>query len=311
MIKIKKFSRKMETITITFGDAVENHVGMQMIGTQLKQGLSDQDLLDSQSKLKKNGITSEIFKLDYLNEKASVLIIKNGIEQFGLDKEEMFKELRNQDWDKKAFMKGRVVNKKARYNLCIADFEQAPDYENKKGRVINFKDINQTNLLREMLPLFFNVKKLNAEGNFYYNPDCTIKYHGDFERKIVIAVRLGDMMPLYYHWYQYNVPKGKLFEFILNHGDIYVMSEKATGNDWKKSSILTLRHAAGNVPVPKYNVICLVNQSYNEKMIKEALSGVKEIKMNKKLVKITFKNEKEAQKVNENTIINKHKIKLC
>jgi hypothetical protein len=26
---------------------------------------------------------------------------------------------------------------------------------------------------------------------------------------------------------------------------MYVMSEKATGNDWKKKNILTLRHAAG------------------------------------------------------------------
>ena len=31
----------------------------------------------------------------------------------------------------------------------------------------------------------------------------------------------------------------------LSHGDMYIMSEKATGNDWKKSSIETWRHAAG------------------------------------------------------------------
>ena len=28
-------------------------------------------------------------------------------------------------------------------------------------------------------------------------------------------------------------------------GDMYIMEEKAVGNDWKKSSIFTLRHAAG------------------------------------------------------------------
>jgi hypothetical protein len=28
-------------------------------------------------------------------------------------------------------------------------------------------------------------------------------------------------------------------------GDIYLMDEKATGNDWKNKSIETLRHATG------------------------------------------------------------------
>ena len=32
---------------------------------------------------------------------------------------------------------------------------------------------------------------------------------------------------------------------MINHGDIYVMSEKATGYDWKKRNRLTVRHAAG------------------------------------------------------------------
>ncbi len=34
---------------------------------------------------------------------------------------------------KKAFMRGRVVNKKARWNNCYADFDQQPDYENRRG----------------------------------------------------------------------------------------------------------------------------------------------------------------------------------
>ena len=31
----------------------------------------------------------------------------------------------------------------------------------------------------------------------------------------------------------------------LNAGDLYISSEKAVGTDWKKKSIITLRHAAG------------------------------------------------------------------
>lgn len=32
---------------------------------------------------------------------------------------------------------------------------------------------------------------------------------------------------------------------MVNDGDIYVMSDKAVGYDWKKKTINTLRHAAG------------------------------------------------------------------
>jgi hypothetical protein len=31
----------------------------------------------------------------------------------------------------------------------------------------------------------------------------------------------------------------------LNDGDMYIMSEKAVGTDWKKKNICTLRHSAG------------------------------------------------------------------
>jgi hypothetical protein len=31
----------------------------------------------------------------------------------------------------------------------------------------------------------------------------------------------------------------------LNHGDLYVMSNKATGHDWNCSSKMTLRHGVG------------------------------------------------------------------
>ena len=41
-----------------------------------------------------------------------------------------------------AFIKGRVVNKRARWNLCFADCDQEPDYENKRGRIVDFKNIH-------------------------------------------------------------------------------------------------------------------------------------------------------------------------
>lgn len=37
-------------------------------------------------------------------------------------------------------------------------------------------------------------------------------------------------------------------EISLQPGDVYIMSEKAVGFDWKRSAVPTLRHAAGDFP---------------------------------------------------------------
>ena len=64
--------------------------------------------------------------------------------------------------------------------------------------------------------------------------------------RFLVSVRLGSVIPLHYQWFKKHRPVGERGIFNLQNGDIYAMSEKATGFDWKKSSIYTLRHAAGS-----------------------------------------------------------------
>ena len=184
---------------------------------------------------------------------AYVLLIKNGIKaltstDFNINI--INKEVLKDTWDKKAFMKGRVVNKLARYNLNYAEEAQEPDYENKKGRIVAFKDAPIVNKIRGELPKFFGSKanKLYAEGNFYYDlSQCGIGFHGDSERRIVVAVRLGDSsLPIHYQWFQNSKPIGKRIIINLEPGDVYAMSEIAVGTNWKKKLIPTLRHATGS-----------------------------------------------------------------
>ena len=61
----------------------------------------------------------------------------------------------------------------------------------------------------------------------------------------MVAIRLGADFPLHYQWFKQSKPVGKLFTRMLTNGDVYFMSEKAVGSDWKKKKIYTLRHAAG------------------------------------------------------------------
>lgn len=149
--------------------------------------------------------------------------------------------------DKKAVIRGTLKNKKARWNLTFGDTAQEPDYEVKKGTVVPFASLPLLARARERLEYFFGNTAVNlrCEANYYYDKTCGIGFHGDGERRIVIAVRLGDTMPLVYQWYLRHAPQGKRVDFNLKHGTAYAMSSKAVGTDWMSSSFPTLRHAAG------------------------------------------------------------------
>lgn len=242
------------TLTITFGNQAENHAGMEKIGEEMEEGLSCQDLLDIRARIPKEYVT-EIVNLHEVLPKelqegneASVLIIRNGVKLFGVDASELTKEHLALKHDTKALMKGKVVNKHARYNLCYGDFSQEPCYEEGKGRVVDFKDVKLLNSIRERLPKYFGdkTKDLVAELNYYYDINKTyINYHSDLERVIVCAIRLGTTFPLFFNWYLRFEPVYERIDLSLNNGDIYLMSTKAVAPDGRKSSILTLRHAAG------------------------------------------------------------------
>ena len=51
-------------------------------------------------------------------------------------------------------------------------------------------------------------------------------------------------MNLHFNWFYNSKSVGETLKLTLNNGDMYIMSEKAVGNDWKKRSIYTLRHSA-------------------------------------------------------------------
>jgi alkylated DNA repair dioxygenase AlkB len=257
---MKTVNSTHETITLTFGDCAENHKSMQKIGEPLKTGFSKKELDEAKKYFEDRGVVCEMVNLNTLLQQSDVkftpaylLIIRGGVNSLLNDinctADDLFNEHVQLKWDSKAFMYGRVVNKKARHNLCYSDFEQTADYENKKGTVINFNSVPILKNIRDKLHTVMGSKKaheLQCEGNRYYDVRNTyIGFHGDAERRIVIAVRLGKSFPLHYQWYHKSEKVGQLYTVVLNHGDMYIMSEKAVGTDWKKSSIYTLRHAAG------------------------------------------------------------------
>lgn len=239
------------TITLTFGDRAENHKGMQIIGESAIKGYTLADLQAIEALIGDPTKTELIALSTPPLPPAYVLIIRAATES--TDSTPLATEMVALEWDKKAMMYGRVVNKKARHNLCFDDVGQLPDYSQGKGTIVAFNTVPYLKQFRDDLwAMLCNAGvetgdvTLKVEGNYYYDVSkCGIGYHGDTERKKVIGMRIGATMPLYYQWWHKNKPIGKPIELTIKNGDMYIMCEKAVGTDWKKSTLYTLRHAAG------------------------------------------------------------------
>jgi hypothetical protein len=256
-------------VTLTLGDQAENHAGMQKLGELVDagQGFNLVDMEIMKEKLEAIGIVCEMVSLDLCQElsvadindmpeeDAYVLIIREGVNKIlrncsEFSHENLFEEHINLEHDKQAWMKGKVVNKHARWNLCFDDVAQPPNYEEKKGRIVSYDEIPVTKMLMSQIAYYFGEKaeNLKGEGNYYYDKEkCGIGFHGDSERRKVIGIRLGygESPPLHFQWFKNSEPVGERIILNLNGGDMYVMSEKAVGQDWKRKKIHTLRHATG------------------------------------------------------------------
>ena len=160
---------------------------------------------------------------------------------------------------KEVKVRGKRMNKLARTNLCfVADREQEPAVFEGKGTIYDLKKLKFLNAAVERLrddiakglisigsktKVVINV----VEGNRYYDLKKTgIGFHGDTERVVVICLSIGGFnYPMRWQWFKDGMPVGKHIDIHLNSGDVYIMSEKSVGADWKLKSKYTLRHAAG------------------------------------------------------------------
>ena len=179
----KVMSRCKSTISITFGDAAENHVGMEMNGVMAAEGFSVEDLRSAQNKFK-DCETELVMLNDYLPivlpteikeaEESAVLVIRKGLncllEGSGKSAKDVYEEQAALPIDVKYFDRRRkkVLNKHARGNLCFAATGHDADYEQGNGAVVAYEDVPLTQHIRQRLRGVFGskAKTLVAEGNF-------------------------------------------------------------------------------------------------------------------------------------------------
>jgi hypothetical protein len=256
-----KFGNK--TFTLTFGDCSENSYTMKKYGKKDDNGFSNEDLVRIyQLYLGK----SELYNLsNYLPPTIEkfpeiyFLIIRNPYQDIAddlfnimssepyLDSDEM---IRGVYWDKKKVQYKKVVNSHARYNLCFSDlgeyYESLPYYELKIGRVYNYKKIVPLFSLHSTISNMFS-SNFEIEGNYYHDINkCYIGFHRDNERRKVVGFRIGSTFNLNFKFLHGTTQIGNIMNFTLNHGDIYVMSDLATGCVKEKETKIYLKHSAGS-----------------------------------------------------------------
>ena len=221
-------------------------------------------------------------------------------------------------------VRGRPMTKRARTNLCfVAGREQEPAVLEGKGSIYD---------LKKMGALFTGVEKIKeqittglieigsktkveinvVEGNRYYNLKNTgIGFHGDTERVVVICISIGcDNYPMRWQWFKDGMPVGKSIDITLNCGDVYIMSEKAVGADWKLRSKYTLRHSAG---AEKYRSLSkwekkkpAYEAKFKEKAEKKLLKQAeKQAKLDVKTAKVKAKDKANKGKTTKNGSLKK------
>jgi hypothetical protein len=252
---------------LTLGEQSEIRPGTIRIGNGFaSRGFTVDDLTEFKERL---GERARLVMLhDFLeiesernkwSNQAALLIIKDGINLLMNEEHyatKMYQEQQKVRYDRKYFdtiYRQDTVDSKARYNIMLADegCQHSEDY--KQPTVIAYDSVPLFKGFRNKLPDFFGerARNLNCEGNQYFEAKSGINFHGDAERKKVLCASLGRTMTLAFVW---RVPGGKklcskAMKFRLEHGDIYIMSEKTTGFDWQHSGKYHLVHAAGETQI--------------------------------------------------------------
>ena len=242
---------------------------MQILGKSASKGMSVAQLKEWETKLTLLGMECKLIDLRQLlpsqnASEAAVLILRNGVN--GLlngGEDAVYKELRSMPKDKTFLKEGKVLNKHARHNNTMSDYHQEPDIANGKGTVVNLKDYPMTATLRNAIADVLSFPSLVGELNHYFDADnCSINFHGDEERRIVVGARFGygaNGFLLKFQWYKDKMPIGKEGRIVLMAGDVYIMSEKAVGFDtYQNQWIPTLRHGAGKDKKRKLGDDCVV-----------------------------------------------------
>ena len=249
--RVNRNGDPVESCAVTWSHVAESDRSAQSVGEKgtaldyedlkdLQQHFPDSEFIDMTS----NGPSGFV--------PAGVLVVRNYFDNA------IFHELlsvKPEYVDRHMWSYGKCKNKNARWNTNMTDAAAEgdipnPDPKHRHSSQIPFREYPAANRARAKLTVLgekagLNLSDLKMEVNYYF-PKGFIGRHGDIERNLVIGGSVGtNDRVIQWCEYYHNQP-GKIYQVVLHPGDMYIMCGKASGADWKKSSILTFRHCAGS-----------------------------------------------------------------
>ncbi len=266
----------MTTYTLTIRDTVHNYPRAPIMGIQTEP-FSVAHFDNLEKKLANANVPfsrillNSLLPKDIQAERAEIFVIKQGVSHLhGLCSgreiledlklgylafsdcvaDDILEDFQSKQFDTHCRMRGRdklCVRRSQQSMSLIPGFSQVAT--DGIGNVHNMDTIPHLTTLKRNIAEILQMPSFvgnSAEVNHYKDDQCGVGFHGDVESLNVCAARFGAPKKLSMQWFHAFAPVGERFEVILEHGDFYFFSHKATGTDWKKSSQYTLRHSAGS-----------------------------------------------------------------
>ena len=269
------YSKPIHAAVLTFSCFAEGHVGMKIEQNQIAKDGKNRALTyeDVAALYEKYSVIHHGPRYFTLRKDvggrapdACVLVIRDGMSMFGVDKDILLKQIQEvPEVDKQMLntRQNKVMNKWKRHNFNIGDKMLQADIANGQSTLYNFNCtfLSEAKKLRDAFTKMGKDNKLEtmtdllAEANVYYadeykkNNYCGIGYHGDAERpnSPVIGCNVGKTRYLSFRSFHKSRYYRDEIRIKLKHGDIYFMSEHAVGVNWKKSGSVVYRHRAGSL----------------------------------------------------------------
>ena len=253
--RVNQKGKPVESCAITWSHAVESDPSAQSIGER-GTALDYDDVADLQHEFA--GYVTEFIDMSTFDPKnnapvkACVLIVRGYFDNTIFDE---LLTVKPAYVDRHMWSYGKCKNKNARWNTNMTDAAAEgdipnPDPKKRCSSQIPFAEYPAAKRARKSLHELgikagLDLKDLKMEVNYYF-PKGYIGRHGDVERNLVIGGSVG-VTDRVIQWCEYYRSKpGKTYQAVLKPGDMYIMCGKASGVDWKKSSIPTFRHCAGS-----------------------------------------------------------------
>lgn len=260
---IKHTLKKMETFTLTMGTHAECANGMEK---ETSCSLIDPDSIRIDSQNLKNihefalsiGADSKLLNLKHeldLPEESNdafVWISPDFIEKCGINSDQVYDELSSMPYITIDIFMGKIRKRRARSNNIITEKSHKENINCTPpiNLSVSFDDYKCIKSIRYLGKHFGEDNYSNFVGEVNrYDHSSTVKqgiyYHGDTERKGTWAMRFGRPMLFAIKAFLKNKPISEDLFFEIPNGGSYAMCDIACGQNWKKSSIVTYRHAAG------------------------------------------------------------------